>query len=92
MTKADIIDNINSKLGLTKKDIGKIVDDVFDRMRESILEDDNVKISGFGNFEVKKREARVGRNPTTGEKIVIKPRKVLIFKASKTLKAVVNGK
>lgn len=92
MTKADIIDNIYYKIGLTKKDIGKIVDDVFDRIRESILEDDNVKISGFGNFEVKIRGRRVGRNPKTGEETIIKPRKALIFKPSKTLKEEVNGK
>lgn len=53
MTKADMVENIHSKLGLTKKDIAKVVDEVFDMIKTDILKAENVKISGFGNFEVK---------------------------------------
>lgn len=55
MTKADMVENIHSKLGLTKKDIAKIVDEVFEMIKTDILKSENVKISGFGNFEVKTR-------------------------------------
>lgn len=91
MTKADLIESIYERVGLTKKDISNIVEDVFDRIRENILDGDNVKISGFGNFEMKKRAKRTGRNPKTGKETEIPPRNVLVFKASKLFKDELNG-
>ncbi|MBQ3034141.1 MAG: integration host factor subunit alpha [Deferribacterales bacterium] len=91
MTKADIVESIHEKFGLTKKVISKVVDDVFDTIRGDILEGKNVKISGFGNFEVKKRGRRIGRNPKTGEEKIIPPRTVVVFRPSQIFKDEVNG-
>ena len=74
MTKADMVESIHREIGLTKKDIALVVDEVFDMIKADILKAENVKISGFGNFEVKKRGRRIGRNPKTGEETVIEPR------------------
>lgn len=90
MTKADMVENIHNELGLTKKDIAKVVDEVFDKIKEDILKTENVKISGFGNFEVKIRGRRIGRNPKTGEETVIEPRTVVVFRPSQIFKDEVN--
>ena len=92
MTKADIVEQIHDSLGLTKKDIAKVVDEVFTEIREQILNRNNVKISGFGNFEVKKRGRRIGRNPKTGVETVIEPRTVVVFRPSQIFKDEVNDK
>lgn len=86
-----MVENIHSKLGLTKKDIAKVVDEVFEMIKTDILKAENVKISGFGNFEVKKRGRRIGRNPKTGEETVIEPRTVVVFRPSQIFKDEVNG-
>jgi len=91
MTKADIVEKIYNQLGITKKDIANVVDMVFTTMREEILSGNSVKISGFGNFEVKVRGRRVGRNPKTGEEVVIPPRYVVSFKPSNLFKEEVNA-
>ncbi|PLX69887.1 MAG: integration host factor subunit alpha [Denitrovibrio sp.] len=91
MTKADIVELIHENLGLTKKDIAKVVDELFNEVRDQILEKNNVKISGFGNFEVKKRGRRIGRNPKTGVETVIEPRTVVVFRPSQIFKDEVNG-
>ncbi len=91
MTKASMVGSIHESIGLTKKDISMIVDDVFDKMREDILKGENVKISGFGNFEVKKRGKRIGRNPKTGVETEIPPRTVVVFRPSQIFKDEVNG-
>lgn len=90
MTKADMVEIIHQKLGLTKKDIAKVVDEVFQSIRGQILQKDNVKISGFGNFEVKQRGRRIGRNPKTGVETVIEPRTVVVFRPSQIFKDEVN--
>jgi integration host factor subunit alpha len=90
MTKADIVELIHEKLGLTKKDIAKVVDELFNEVRTQILDKNNVKISGFGNFEVKKRGRRIGRNPKTGVETVIEPRTVVVFRPSQIFKDEVN--
>ncbi|MGA1847220.1 integration host factor subunit alpha [Deferribacter abyssi] len=91
MTKADIVEKIYEKLGITKKDIAKVVDMVFTTMREEILSGNSVKVSGFGNFEVKVRGRRVGRNPKTGDEVIIPPRYVVSFKPSHLFKEEVNA-
>lgn len=90
MTKADIVELIHERLGLTKKDIAKVVDELFTEVRSKILAKSNVKISGFGNFEVKKRGRRIGRNPKTGVETVIEPRTVVVFRPSQIFKDEVN--
>ena len=86
MNKTELIAAVAEKAGLTKKDAERIVSATFETVTESLKKGDKVSISGFGIFEVKTREARVGRNPRTKEEIKIPATKLPAFKASKTLK------
>ena len=91
MTKADIAEKIHTTTGLSKKDSSTMMESVFAIMKESLEAGETIKISGFGSFEVKQKEARRGRNPQTGEAITIEARKVLTFKPSSLLRDAVNG-
>ena len=86
MNKTELIAAVAAKTGLTKKDAEKVVNATIDSITESLVKGDKVNVSGFGIFEVKAREARVGRNPRTKEAIQIPATKLPAFKASKTLK------
>ncbi|MDI6776269.1 MAG: integration host factor subunit alpha [Syntrophales bacterium] len=90
MTKIDIIQNVCDKLGLSKKDSAKIVESVFDVMKDCLTRGEKLKISGFGNFIIKEKKSRRGRNPQTGGVIEISERKVLTFKSSQVLRKVLN--
>lgn len=91
MTKADIVEKIYEKVGFSKKDSAELVELVFDIMKGTLEEGDKIKIAGFGNFVVKSKADRRGRNPQTGEEITITARKILTFKPSQVLKASLNG-
>ncbi|MBI3076751.1 MAG: integration host factor subunit alpha [Deltaproteobacteria bacterium] len=91
MTKADIIENLYEKIGFSKKESAEIVEMVFDIIKETLERGEKVKIAGFGNFVVRKKESRRGRNPQTGEEIRISARKVLTFKPSQILKSALNA-
>ena len=92
MTKADIVERVYERVGgLSKKEAAEVVDSVFDAMKETLTLGDKLKISGFGNFLVRDKSARVGRNPQTGEQITIAARRVLTFKPSQVLKNMLNG-
>ncbi|MEW6045138.1 MAG: HU family DNA-binding protein [Bacillota bacterium] len=86
MTKAELIDRIADKTGLTKKDSGRALDAVFEAITEALAQGQRVQLVGFGSFEVRKRAARKGRNPQTGKEIQIGARQVPAFKAGKALK------
>ncbi|HUT84743.1 MAG: integration host factor subunit alpha [Proteobacteria bacterium] len=90
MTKAEIIESVNKKVGLSKRESTRIVDTVFEIIKATLEREENVKISGFGNFVVRKKRSRRGRNPQTGQEIEISSRKVLTFKASPVLKRELN--
>ena len=90
MTKADLIEKISLMTAFTKKESAEIVERVFDVVKATLEAGENIKIAGFGNFEVKEKAARNGRNPQTGEIIEITPRRVLTFKASQVLKKLIN--
>jgi integration host factor subunit alpha len=92
MTKADLARVLYEKLGekMTKKDAADLVNIVFDEMKRSLADGENVKISGFGNFLVKQKQSRVGRNPQTGAPMTIAGRSVLSFKVSQVLKGELN--
>ena len=92
MTKVDIVENIYEKVGFSKKEVAKIVESIFDLIKESLEKEEKIKISGFGNFVVRKKRARRGRNPQTGDDIEISPRRILTFKPSQVLKAALNRK
>ncbi len=92
MTKADIIENVYENLGgFTKKEAADMVDIVFETIKDTLADGEKLKISGFGNFVVRKKRERVGRNPQTGEEITISARRVLTFKPSQVLKNSLNG-
>ena len=92
MTKADIVDIIHQKYGLTKKDIIFVVDEMFTQLKAALLDGESVKLSGFGNFDVKIRGRRVGRNPKTCVEKIIPPRAVVTFRPSQLFKDEVNGR
>ncbi len=90
MTKADIVEITYDKAGLSKKDVAEVVDLLFETIKGALEQSEKVKVSGFGNFTVREKRARRGRNPQTGEEITICERKVLTFKASQILKKQIN--
>ena len=90
MTKAEIVQNVYNKLGFSKRDSARIVESVFDIMKDTLAQGEKIKISGFGNFIVSEKRSRKGRNPQTGETIEISRRKVLTFKASQVLRNALN--
>lgn len=92
MTKADLIDKVAKDTKLTKKDSASTIDAVIDAISRSLAKGDKVSLVGFGSFEVRKREARKGRNPQTGAEIKIAARKVPVFKPGKALKDAVAKK
>ena len=86
MNKTDIIAAVAEKTGMTKKDAERVINATIETIEASLVKGDKVQISGFGIFEVKAREARVGRNPRTKETIQIPATRLPAFKASKALK------
>ena len=91
MTKADIVEKVYQKIGFSKKEASELVELVFSSLKDVLQRGDKVKISGFGNFVVRGKNERVGRNPQTGEQIKISARRVLTFRPSQVLKAMLNG-
>jgi len=91
MTKADLVENVYLKTGFSKKESAEIVEMVFDIMKNTLEGGDKIKIAGFGNFVVKDKSTRRGRNPQTGDEIEISSRRILTFKPSQVLKAAING-
>lgn len=89
MNKTDLINQVSELSGLSKKDAGKAVDAVFEAIGEALQSGDKVQLVGFGNFEVRERQARKGRNPQTGEEIDIAASKIPAFKPGKQLKDMV---
>jgi integration host factor subunit alpha len=90
MTKADIVEKIYEKVGFSKKESAELVELVFDIVKRTLEQGDKIKIAGFGNFVVKEKADRRGRNPQTGEEITISARRILTFKPSQVLKASIN--
>jgi len=90
MTKVDIVSSVYEKVGFSKKEAMRVVETIFDILKEALERGEKVKISGFGNFMVRKKRARRGRNPQTGNDIEISSRKILTFKPSQVLKNELN--
>ncbi|MBI4252524.1 MAG: integration host factor subunit beta [Candidatus Tectomicrobia bacterium] len=91
MTKAELVERIAVKNNLTKKDTERVVNIVFGSVIQSLAGSDKVELRGFGSFRVRSRESRDGRNPRTGDKVAIPPKKVPFFKAGKELRELVDG-
>ena len=92
MTKADLIEKIFEKIGLSKKESQEIIEILFDTMKQTFIEGESVKITGFGTFNIRQKMSRRGRNPKTGEEIEITPRRVITFRTSNQLKSVMKKK
>ncbi len=91
MTKADIVEAVYERLGgFSKKESADLVEAVFDTIKDTLGRGEKIKLSGFGNFVVRNKRERVGRNPQTGEELKISARRVLTFKPSQVLKSSLN--
>jgi len=87
LTKAELADILFDRLGLNKREAKEMVDDFFDELRLALERGESVKLSGFGNFQLRDKPQRPGRNPKTGEEIAITARRVVTFHASQKLKS-----
>ncbi|MCM1323346.1 MAG: integration host factor subunit alpha [Acetobacter sp.] len=92
VTRADIAESICEEIGLSRKDAGDILDMVIDEIKGEMVSGRDVKISTFGSFLLKRKNARIGRNPKTGVEAEITPRTVISFRPSNSLKTAVNKK
>ena len=90
LTKAELAELLFERVGLNKREAKDIVDTFFEEIRDALARGDSVKLSGFGNFQVRDKPPRPGRNPKTGETIPIAARRVVTFHASQKLKSVVE--
>jgi len=91
MTKNDIIESVYEELGIPRKDCGRIVESLFDLVKNDLSKGKDVMISGFGKWAVKAKKKRRGRNPQTGEALTIGARRVVTFKSSTVLRDAVNS-
>lgn len=91
MTKADVVARIHQKIGFSKKESAEIVESVFNILKDTLESGEKIKIAGFGNFVVKQKADRRGRNPQTGDTITINARRILTFKPSQVLKSAINS-
>ncbi len=92
ITKADFVEAVYQRVGISKKDSASLVDLIFESIKETLSSGKKIKISGFGNFIIRDKKSRVGRNPRTGEAMTISKRRVLTFRPSQVLKNNLNGK
>ncbi|MBT3566002.1 MAG: integration host factor subunit alpha [Porticoccus sp.] len=91
LTKADLADMLFNELGLNKREAKEMVELFFEEIRSSLEKNKEVKLSGFGNFEIRDKKSRPGRNPKTGESVTVSARRVVTFKSGQKLKSRVEG-
>lgn len=91
LTKADMAEKLYEELGLNKREAKELVEMFFEEVREALEAGDQVKLSGFGNFDLRNKNQRPGRNPKTGEEIPITARRVVTFRPGQKLKARVEA-
>ena len=91
LTRADLADAINRRLGFSRSESLGMVESILSRMCDALADGENVKVSGFGTFLLRDKAERVGRNPKTGVEVPITPRRVLTFRASQMLKDQICG-
>jgi len=90
ITRADLSESVYQEVGLSRNESAELVDTVLEEISAALTRGESVKISSFGSFLVRMKGERIGRNPKTGEEVPIKPRRVLVFRASHVLKDRVN--
>jgi integration host factor subunit beta len=90
MTRAELVDDVARQVSLTRKQSEVIVDAVFEAILDALREGDKIELRGFGSFRIRQRASRSGRNPKTGEGVLVPPRKVPSFKPGKELRELIN--
>ena len=90
LTKADLSEHLNDVVGLNKREAKEMVEILFEELSVSLIDGDPVRLSGFGNFELRDKNERPGRNPKTGEKVPVSARRVVTFRAGQKLRAQVE--
>ncbi|MBI3696116.1 MAG: integration host factor subunit beta [Acidobacteria bacterium] len=91
MTKADLIEEVSRVVEMTRKESEVIVETIFDSIVKSLRSGDKIEIRGFGSFRTRQRQARIGRNPKSGERVDVPAKRIPFFKPSKELRDIVNG-
>jgi len=91
MTKADLIEEVSRVVEMTRKDSEVIVESIFESVVRALHSGDKIEIRGFGSFRTRERQARIGRNPKTGERVDVPAKRIPFFKPSKELKDLVNN-
>jgi len=86
MTREDIINRLYENVGLPKKEASEVISIILDVLKNTLAQDEAIKISNFGTFNIRKKHSRIGRNPRTGEEIEIPQRRVVLFRPCKLLK------
>ena len=90
VTRAQLAEAVYAEVGLSRNDSAHLVDEVLEEISKALISGGSVKLSSFGSFQARSKGERIGRNPKTGEEVPIKPRRVLIFRASHVLKDKIN--
>jgi integration host factor subunit alpha len=91
LTRADLSEAVYQDIGLSRSESAQLVEQVLDTMSDAIVEGQNVKVSSFGSFIIRKKGGRIGRNPKTGQEVPIEPRRVLTFRPSQILRDRINA-
>jgi integration host factor subunit alpha len=91
LTRADLTEAVFQTVGLSRNESAQMVEDILEEMCAALAKGETVKLSSFGTFAVRQKSQRMGRNPKTGDEVPIAPRRVLVFRPSHVLKAVING-
>ncbi len=92
VTRADLAEAVYEQVGLSRNESTDLVEAILDEISNTLVKGENVKLSSFGSFSIREKGERIGRNPKTGVEVPIKPRKVIVFRASHVLKDRVNSK
>jgi integration host factor subunit alpha len=91
LTRADLTESVFQAVGLSRNESAQMVEDMLEEMCSALADGEMVKLSSFGTFAVRQKAQRMGRNPKTGDEVPIEPRRVLVFRPSHVLKAIING-
>ena len=91
LTRADLCEAVYEEVGLSRQECSLLVERTLELIADALERGETVKLSGFGVFQVRAKRARMGRNPKTGDEVPIAPRRVLVFRPSHVLKAMING-
>lgn len=91
LTRADLTEAVFRSMGLSRHESAQIVEDILEEICSALARGETVKLSSFGTFAVRQKSERMGRNPKTGDEVPIAPRRVLVFRPSHVLKAIING-